>query len=166
MSTASSLPAYSYVPLSSLRLTPRTEQHHSSDVPQLDHLTLCITRILRDLSLTTASAWRCLRGHPDPDLYLLLPRIGRGDERLTHLRHHLSVRPSSPVSAPMFPLIRGLYSIRDALTSETSAIELNEPRNQGLVDYLNGYLLNIVNAIWQKRFLDDESAVSSLGISK
>jgi hypothetical protein len=70
------------------------------------------------------------------------------------------------VSVPYCTLTTVRYSIRDALTSETSAIETNEPRNQGLVDYLNGYLLNVVNAIWQKRFLDDESAAGSMGITK
>ncbi|ORY88627.1 Mis6-domain-containing protein [Leucosporidium creatinivorum] len=46
-----------------------------------------------------------------------------------------------------------IHSLREVLTGETTAVAKNDPRNLSLVTFLNNYLRDFVNALWQKKFL-------------
>lgn len=51
-----------------------------------------------------------------------------------------------------------LHRLREALTSQASAVSPNDPTNVELVNYLNTYLVDFVNCIWSKRLLNSQGA--------
>lgn len=49
-----------------------------------------------------------------------------------------------------------LCRIREALTSEETAIERDTPENAKMVHRLNGFLVDFINLLWQKRLLHED----------
>lgn len=53
-----------------------------------------------------------------------------------------------------------------ALTDESSALPKTESWIIELVNRLNTYIVDFVNALWQKRFLNNDQGTQALNLSK
>lgn len=46
-----------------------------------------------------------------------------------------------------------------------TAMDKDDPSNIDLVSFLNAYLVDFTNALWQKRFLSDQQGAAALNMT-